>query len=150
MLGMLRHEHISSNSSRWLQGFSFSSPEKGCAQTMAIKQWWSSPPDERFGGGSGLANSPFEAKGFFIRVVFMFEKGKRNIFVFIKGKRYRYEDELGSKKIATVLRQRHQKCLLVFLNANRNNLQAHGITIVAFHPKVFRVSYFPQRTVVLS
>ena len=33
--------------------------------------------------------------------------------------------------------------LLVFLNTYRNNLQAHGITVVAFHPKVFRVSYFP-------
>ena len=36
--------------------------------------------------------------------------------------------------------------LLVFLNANRNDLQAYRITVVAFHPKVFRVSYFPQRT----
>jgi hypothetical protein len=33
---------------------------------------------------------------------------------------------------------------LEFLNVCRNNPQAHGITIVAFHPKVFRVSYFPQ------
>jgi hypothetical protein len=32
--------------------------------------------------------------------------------------------------------------LLVFLNAYRNNPQAHGITIVAFHPEIFRVSYF--------
>ena len=34
--------------------------------------------------------------------------------------------------------------LLVFLNANRNNPQAHGSTIVSLHPEVFRVSYFPQ------
>jgi hypothetical protein len=27
---------------------------------------------------------------------------------------------------------------------NRNNLQAHIISIVAFHPEVFRLSYFPQ------
>ena len=33
--------------------------------------------------------------------------------------------------------------MLVFLNAYRNNLQAHEITVVALHPKVFRVSYFP-------
>jgi hypothetical protein len=51
--------------------------------------------------------------------------------------------ELGSEIITTTVpRQRHQKCLLVFFNAYRNNLQAHGITIVAFHLKVFRVSYF--------
>jgi hypothetical protein len=36
-------------------------------------------------------------------------------------------------------------CLvLVFLNANKNNLQAHKIIVVALHPEVFRVSYFPQ------
>jgi hypothetical protein len=34
--------------------------------------------------------------------------------------------------------------VLVFLNAYRNNLQAHEITVVAFNPKVFRVSYFSQ------
>jgi len=32
--------------------------------------------------------------------------------------------------------------LLVFLNTYRNNPQAHEITVVAFHPEVFRVSYF--------
>jgi hypothetical protein len=36
--------------------------------------------------------------------------------------------------------------LLVFLNAYRNNPQAHKITIIAFHPEIFRVSYFPQGT----
>ena len=36
--------------------------------------------------------------------------------------------------------------LLVFLNTNRNNQQAHGITVVALHPEVFSVSYFPQGT----
>jgi hypothetical protein len=35
---------------------------------------------------------------------------------------------------------------LVFLNAYRNIPQAHGIAIVAFHPEVFEVSYFPQGT----
>jgi hypothetical protein len=30
---------------------------------------------------------------------------------------------------------------LVFLNTYRNNPQAHGSTVVAFHPEVFRVSY---------
>ena len=34
--------------------------------------------------------------------------------------------------------------VLVFLNTYRNNPQVHGITIVAFHLEVFRVSYFPQ------
>jgi hypothetical protein len=32
--------------------------------------------------------------------------------------------------------------VLVFLNAYRNNPQVHGITIIAFHLKVFKVSYF--------
>ena len=36
--------------------------------------------------------------------------------------------------------------VLVFLNANRNDPQLHGITVVALHPEVFRVSYFPQGT----
>jgi len=48
--------------------------------------------------------------------------------------------------MATILWQWHHKCLLVFLNAYRNNPQAHRITVVVLHPKVFRVSYFPQRT----
>jgi hypothetical protein len=34
--------------------------------------------------------------------------------------------------------------VLVFLNAYRNNPQVHGITIITFHPKVFRVSYFHE------
>jgi hypothetical protein len=34
--------------------------------------------------------------------------------------------------------------LLVFLNTYRNNPQAHEITIIAFHPKVFTVSYFQE------
>jgi hypothetical protein len=34
--------------------------------------------------------------------------------------------------------------VLVFLNACRNNLQAHRITIVVFHSEVFRVSYFHE------
>ena len=32
--------------------------------------------------------------------------------------------------------------MLVFLNTYRINPQVWGITIVAFHPEVFRVSYF--------
>ena len=53
--------------------------------------------------------------------------------------------ELGSEIITTtVLWQRRQKCLLVFLNAYRNNPQAHRITVVAFHLEVFRVSYFHE------
>ena len=36
--------------------------------------------------------------------------------------------------------------MLVFVNAYRNNLQAYGITVVALHLEVFRVSYFPQGT----
>jgi hypothetical protein len=51
--------------------------------------------------------------------------------------------ELGSEIIMTIVtRQRRQKCLLVFLNVYINNPQAHGITVVAFHLEVFRVSYF--------
>jgi hypothetical protein len=34
---------------------------------------------------------------------------------------------------------------LVFLNTYRNNPQAHRNTVVAFHPKVFRVSYFHEK-----
>jgi hypothetical protein len=34
--------------------------------------------------------------------------------------------------------------LLVLLNANRNKPQAHRSTVLALHPEVFRVSYFPQ------
>ena len=39
--------------------------------------------------------------------------------------------------------------MLIFLNAYRNNPQAHGIIIVALHLEVFRVSYFPQGMEVL-
>jgi hypothetical protein len=42
----------------------------------------------------------------------------------------------------TLLKIDFRRQLLVFLNAYRNNPQAHGITVVAFHLKVFRVSYF--------
>ena len=53
--------------------------------------------------------------------------------------------ELGSEIIATTIpRQQRQKWLLVFLNAYRNNPQAHRITVVAFHPEVFRVLYFHE------
>ena len=34
--------------------------------------------------------------------------------------------------------------LLVLLNAYINNPQAYGITVVAFHPEVFRISYFHE------
>jgi hypothetical protein len=48
------------------------------------------------------------------------EKQKR---IFLKGKTQGYIGELGSKIITrTIPQQRHQKCLLVFLNAYRNNL----------------------------
>ena len=40
--------------------------------------------------------------------------------------------------------------LLVFLNAYRNNPQAHGIAVVTFHPEVIKVSYFPQAHTLLS
>jgi hypothetical protein len=39
--------------------------------------------------------------------------------------------------------------VLVFLNTNRNNPQEHESTVVALHPEVFRVSYFPQGIEVL-
>jgi hypothetical protein len=81
----------------------FSSPEKGCARTKAFKLGWSLLPDERLSFGGGSANSPFVAgrKGF--EVGFMMEKVKKIFFlVFIKRKGYKYEDKLGSKKIATV------------------------------------------------
>ena len=63
---------------------------------MAIKLGWSSQPDEIFGLEGGSENSPFEADRYLIGVVFMV---KIFFCVFYKKKRYRYEDELGSKKI---------------------------------------------------
>jgi hypothetical protein len=75
----------------------------------------------------------------------MVKKNKRNnFFLFVKeDKTQGYTGELGSEIITTTVpRQRRKKCLLVFLNAYKNNPQTHGITIIAFHPKVFRVSYF--------
>jgi hypothetical protein len=41
------------------------------------------------------------------------------------------------------------RALLVFINANRKNPQAHEITVATLHPKVFKVSYFPKGTEVL-
>ena len=74
----------------------------------------------------------------------MTEKIKENIFVFyIKRKRYRYEDELGLNKIRQPFPGNGARNDCWYLNAYRNNPQAHGITIVALHPEVFRVSYFP-------
>jgi hypothetical protein len=35
-----------------------------------------------------------------------------------------------------------RRLVLIFLNTYRNNPQAHGITVIAFHPKVFRVLVF--------
>jgi hypothetical protein len=118
---------------------------------MAFELGWSSQLDERFGfeTGDGSRNFPFEADKFGFEVGFMVEKDKRRYFCFYKKKGYRYEDELGLKEIATIPRQWCQKCLLIFLNAYKNNPQAHGITVVAFHPEVFRASYFPQGTDVL-
>jgi hypothetical protein len=84
---------------------------------MAIKPGQSSQSDEQFGFGGGSENSPFEADWYWIGVVFMVKKN----FLYKKRKDTRYEDELGSKKIATVPQQWRQKCLLVFLNAYRNN-----------------------------
>ena len=64
---------------------------------MAIKPGWSSRPDERFGFGGGLENSPFEVDRYWIGVDFMVIK--RIFFCFYKKKGYTYEDELGLKKI---------------------------------------------------
>ena len=50
-------------------------------------------------------------------------------------KGYRYEDELGSKKIETVPWQRCQKVCWYFLTQTENVPQAHGITVVAFTRK---------------
>ena len=63
---------------------------------MAIKPRQSSQPDKKFGFGGGSENSPFEADRYWIGVVFMV---KIFFCVFYKKKRYKYEDELGSKKI---------------------------------------------------
>jgi hypothetical protein len=43
---------------------------------------------------------------------------------------------LGLLVLGTVTK----KCMLVYLNVYRINPQAHGYTVVAFHPKVFKVS----------
>ena len=47
-------------------------------------------------------------------------------------KGYRYEDELGSKKITTVPRQRRQKACWYFLMSTEVNPQSYGIIVVAF------------------
>jgi hypothetical protein len=60
-----------------------------------------------FENGDGSSNSPFEVEGFEFEVGFMVEKVKEIFFfVFIKRKGYKYEDKLGSKKIATIPQQR--------------------------------------------
>ena len=66
---------------------------------MAINPGWSSPRDERFGFGGGSVNSPFEADRYWIGVDFMVIKRKKIFFCFYKKKGYKYEDELGLKKI---------------------------------------------------
>jgi hypothetical protein len=50
---------------------------------MAFRLGWSSLPDERFDFGGGLANLPFEAEGFLIRVDFMVIK-KKEFFLFLQ------------------------------------------------------------------
>ena len=115
---------------------------------MAIKPGQSSRPDEIFCFEGTSGNSPFEAERVGFGVGFMIEKIKENIFLFSFLDKIRGQTRL-EENTATVPQQRRQKCLLVFLNAYRNNPQAHGITIVAFHPEIFRVSYFPQGTEVL-
>ena len=80
----------------------------------------------------------FEWKGYMVK-----KNRRNNIFFERKDKTQGYTGELGSEIITTTIpRQWRQKCLLVFLNTYRNNPQAHGITIVAFHLEVFRVLYF--------
>ena len=75
---ILRHEHIYSNSHRWLHGSLLSFSEKGCARTIAIKPEWSSLPDEwfSFGESDGSRNSPFEAERFWYEVGFIMKKKK--------------------------------------------------------------------------
>jgi hypothetical protein len=82
---------------------------------MAFRLGWSSQPDGRLGFEGGSGNSPFEVGQFWIRVEFTVKKIKENYFVFIKIKGYRYEGELGSKKIATVPQQWRQKTCWYFL-----------------------------------
>jgi hypothetical protein len=59
--------------------------------------------------------------------------------------------DLGSPFTAIEFRSWAQNCgisinyVLVFLNVYINNPQVRGITVVAFHPKVFRVSYFHEK-----
>jgi hypothetical protein len=63
---------------------------------MAIKAGWSSQLDENFGFGGGSENSPFEAERVEFGVAFIVKVFL--CYIYIK-KRYRYDDELGSKKI---------------------------------------------------
>ena len=51
---------------------------------MAIKLGWSPLPDERFGFGGGLVNSPLEAEGYGVEVGFMVKIFF--LFLFIKRK----------------------------------------------------------------
>jgi hypothetical protein len=77
----------------------------------------------------------------------MLEKDKKKTMFVFKG--YRYEDELGSKKIATVPWQRHQKACWYFLTNAEESTSVRNYRC-SLHPKVFRVSYFPQGMEVFS
>jgi hypothetical protein len=79
----------------------------------------------------------------------MIEKIKENYFCFYKKKGYIYEDELGSKKIATIPQQRCQKACWYFLTNAEESTSVQNYRC-SLHPKVFRVSYFSQGTEVLS
>jgi hypothetical protein len=98
----------------------------------------------------GSENSPFEADRYWIGVDFMVIKIKEKYFYFYKRKGYKYEDKLSSKEIQQPFPDKGTRnAYWYFLTHTKNNPQAHGITIVAFHPEIFGVSYFPQGTKVL-
>ena len=71
-------------------------PREGLCLNHGLKLGWSPLPDEWFGFGGGSTDLPFEVDRYLIGVDFMV----KIFFVFFyKKKRYKYEDELGSKKI---------------------------------------------------
>jgi hypothetical protein len=83
-----------------------------------------------------------------MEVGFMVEKIKENYFCFYKKKGYRYEDELGSKKIATVPQQWRHNAYWYFLTNVEESASVRNYRC-SLHPGVFRVSYFSQGTEVL-
>jgi len=83
-------------------------------------------------------------KGKRLELTSCFKKDKKKLFCFYKNKGYKYKDELGLKKIATIPQQQCQKACWYFLTFIEINLQAYGITVVAFIRNYSGYPIFPR------